>query len=907
MIMKGKKSPQNTLKKRKGPNFFLLLLFFFCLSLFLQSLFSKEKGNVAFVYQVEHLVNLELITPSESKKIVRSDQLATFSGLFRSEVTEDGKRKYQYLQKLAEYHRLKEQREQITEQLTLLRKEVLQAGEWFLKISGLSPPSEAYSVVDWSQDNALGVNHIFIRTNSEENPLVSFREIKEDLSLFEQREFLSLEEWYLFQKKVDDLIHYFLSPILRITDQEVKRGLQEIASSVKQWKVRDKKEENFAFFKFQLDRVRSFIEKLDREHEGTRLNQTRSVQRYKRQLSKSQEIANQIEHTYTLVKRFYQDRDVWFFRNQELSSRLLEKQEKESFTQWFAEASVEWENFHYNRSSHFSVLNQPLTLVLEKKFRTEEPSTNYWNYLLTPLPIILFILFLYFLFAKQIKNVGEGPMGFGRSPARMITKEENKIRFRNVAGIDEAKEELREIVAFLKDPQKFTSLGARIPKGVLCVGPPGTGKTLLAKAVAGEAECPFFFISGSDFVEMFVGVGASRVRNLFSQAKKNTPCIIFIDEIDAVGRNRGAGLGGGNDEREQTLNQLLVEMDGFDSKKGIILMAATNRPDVLDKALLRPGRFDRKVYIPLPDLRGRYEIITILAEKVIVNKQADLLHLARKTQGCSGADLENILNEAALLAVRREKKEISQEELSEASDKVRFGKERKSLGITDEDKRKIAYHEAGHAILGLVLKDVAPLEKITIIPRELSLGSTHFLPQKEIFNRSKTELENEIVVCMGGRCAEKIFLGEEQISTGARGDFIQATNIAHSMVCEYGMGKKVGVRCFLQSGNGEDLHLSDELKRQVDEEIQSILAESIQKAEHVLQSHKKQIEEMKDALLQFETLNKEDADKIMSSTWDSKEKERQLMIDQESLGEKRPSSKDKKKTNLLPSSAQLPT
>ena len=345
-----------------------------------------------------------------------------------------------------------------------------------------------------------------------------------------------------------------------------------------------------------------------------------------------------------------------------------------------------------------------MNTVLEKTFKSEETAPNYLSYLFTFLPILMIALVLYMVFARQMKGVGSSAMNFGKSPAKLMSKEKNKITFKDVAGVDEAIEELQEIVEFLKNPQKFTSLGGRIPKGVLCVGPPGTGKTLIAKAVAGEADRPFFSISGSDFVEMFVGVGASRIRDMFDQAKKQAPCIIFMDEIDAVGRHRGAGIGGGHDEREQTLNQLLVEMDGFDTNEGVILMAATNRPDVLDKALLRPGRFDRRIMINLPDIKGRFEILKVHARKIKLDPSADLLNLARSTPGSSGADLENMLNEAALAAARKGRTAVTEQEVAEARDKVMFGKERRSLELDENEKKTTAYHESGHTIVGLVVE-----------------------------------------------------------------------------------------------------------------------------------------------------------------------------------------------------------
>src|ERR1700759_54220 len=403
--------------------------------------------------------------------------------------------------------------------------------------------------------------------------------------------------------------------------------------------------------------------------------------------------------------------------------------------------------------------------------------------LLQFLPIALFFLILYFFFRQQIRNAGKGALNFGKSKARMLARDRNRVTFKDVAGVEEAKEEVQEIVDFLKDPKKFQKLGGRIPKGVLMVGPPGTGKTLLARAIAGEADVPFFSISGSDFVEMFVGVGASRVRDMFEQGKKSAPCIIFIDEIDAVGRHRGHGVGGGHDEREQTLNALLVEMDGFDTQEGVIIIAATNRPDVLDPALLRPGRFDRQIVVSLPDVRGREAILKVHARNVKLDPAVDLAIIARGTPGYSGAELANLLNEAALLAARTGRKAVGMLELEEARDKVRWGRERRSMAMTDEDKKFTAWHEAGDALVNVMLEHTHPLHKVTIIPRGQSLGSTMSLPEVDVLNHRRKEMLDIIAMTMAGRIAEEIVSGD--ISSGAAGDIQQATSLARAMVCQW--------------------------------------------------------------------------------------------------------------------------
>src|SRR5215475_397205 len=448
-----------------------------------------------------------------------------------------------------------------------------------------------------------------------------------------------------------------------------------------------------------------------------------------------------------------------------------------------------------------------LTNDLEKKilsgqypqFEVKEPNTYLLSLIWGILPFAAIAAFIWFFFIRQIKMAGKGALSFGKSKARLLAKERNKTTFKDVAGIDEAIEEVSELVEFLKDPKKFQRLGGRIPKGILMVGPPGTGKTLLAKAIAGEADAAFFSISGSDFVEMFVGVGASRVRDMFEQARKNTPCLIFIDEIDAVGRSRGHGLGGGNDEREQTLNALLVEMDGFDTQEGIIIIAATNRPDVLDPALLRPGRFDRQIMVNLPDVRGREAILKVHAKNVKLAPIVDLSVIARGTPGFSGAELANLLNEAALLAASTNKKAVSMEELEEARDKVRWGRERRSLAMTDEEKRFTAWHEAGHALVNVLLQHTHPLHKVTIIPRGQSLGSTMSLPKTDVLNRRRKEMLDMIAVTMAGRIAEEIVSGD--ISSGAAGDIQQATNMARAMVMQWGMSDRLGM---VQYGNDDE-------------------------------------------------------------------------------------------------------
>jgi cell division protease FtsH len=487
------------------------------------------------------------------------------------------------------------------------------------------------------------------------------------------------------------------------------------------------------------------------------------------------------------------------------------------------------------------------------------------------IPVLLLIgMWVYFMRQMQGGAGGRGAMGFGKSRARMLTEEQNKVTFQDVAGVEEAKEEVGELVEFLKDPSKFQKLGGRIPKGVLMTGSPGTGKTLLAKAIAGEAKVPFFSISGSDFVEMFVGVGASRVRDMFEQAKKHAPCIIFIDEIDAVGRQRGAGLGGGHDEREQTLNQLLVEMDGFEGSEGVIVIAATNRPDVLDPALLRPGRFDRQVYVPLPDIRGREQILKVHMRKVPIGDDVDASVIARGTPGFSGADLANLVNEAALFAARANKRFVTMFDFEQAKDKVVMGAERRSIVMPQRERMNTAYHESGHTVVARMLPNTDPVHKVTIIPRGRALGVTMQLPTEDRYSHDRETLLSTVAVLMGGRIAEEVFM--QQMTTGASNDFERATEIARNMVMRWGMSDVMGTRVYGDNQSevflGRDVmthkNLSDKTAELVDQEIRRIVDEQYARARAIIEENREKVEVMAKALLEWETLNSDQIDDIMA-------------------------------------------
>ena len=500
----------------------------------------------------------------------------------------------------------------------------------------------------------------------------------------------------------------------------------------------------------------------------------------------------------------------------------------------------------------------------------DEDVPSIFNVLLSWFPMLLLIA-VWIFFMRQMQSGGGRAMGFGKSKAKLLTERHGRVTFEDVAGVDEAKVDLQEIVEFLRDPQKFQKLGGRIPRGCLLVGPPGTGKTLIARAVAGEANVPFFTISGSDFVEMFVGVGASRVRDMFDQAKKNAPCIIFIDEIDAVGRHRGAGLGGGNDERAQTLNQLLVEMDGFEANEGIIILAATNRPDVLDPALLRPGRFDRQITVPNPDVVGREKILRVHMRKVPLAPDVDPKTIARGTPGFSGADLANLVNEAALLAARRSKRMVTQVEFEDAKDKVMMGAERRSMAMTEEEKLATAYHEAGHAILNLLVPGNDPLHKVTIIPRGRALGVTMSLPERDKLSYSKQWCEARLVMTFGGRVAEQIIYGMEHLNTGASSDIQQATGLARSMVTEWGMSDVLGPlrytdnqqEVFLGHAITQRQNMSEETARLIDEEIRRIVTTAQAKAWEVLGSNRDKLEAVAQALMEHETISGEECLTVM--------------------------------------------
>lgn len=869
-------------KKGFPGGFFLMLMATLLLIITFQNLSSEKTGQVSFSYQVEPLVNLDLIQPETAKMIAREkNDLVRFSGQFRDHITDEAKARHRYLELLYNSESLQSQQKSLVSELTALRVSAFQSSTLFLQLSGIPIPESGYVVVDNFYDYNGMQNAIVIKTVGP-STTKSLKGLNHDFIALSASP--SSEKIAEFGAELLTLIQNFRSPALGIGNENIKLQLKNLEASLPSAKNLNN-EQKLALYKDSLQQLSDIVALINTQEDGIRLASLRSVRGYKADLEQYRQVVDDLEKTTLQLDKARQAvmNVSWFFNNQQLTTKTLEKQDPEVFAQWYAQAKQEWDHFQNNKGLTFEALDQPRNLVLEKTFQSEKPSPDYLYYFLTLLPVLVVVMLLYMVFSRQMKGVNSGAMNFGKSPAKLLTKEKNKVTFKDVAGCDEAKEELQEIVEFLKDPAKFTALGARIPKGVLCIGAPGTGKTLIAKAVAGEADRPFFSISGSDFVEMFVGVGASRIRDLFDQARKHAPCIIFMDEIDAVGRHRGAGIGGGHDEREQTLNQLLVEMDGFDTTEGIILIAATNRPDVLDKALLRPGRFDRRIVIDLPDLKGRYEILKVHARKIKLDPSVDLMIIARNTPGSSGADLANILNEAALLAARRGRSAVTAVEAAEACDKVKYGKERRSLEIDQQEKKTTAYHESGHAMVALCVERADPVDKVTIIPRGLSLGATHFMPTKNRLSYWKKELLDRLAVLMGGRAAEELFIGD--ISSGAQMDITQATRLARSMVCEWGMNEQLGLVSYDErSDSGQYLGMqgyqekqySDQTAENIDQEVRKLLEEAHKRALDIVEKNREKVELMTQMLMEFETLDRQDVAEIMDGTWTIENKKQRV-------------------------------
>lgn len=861
--------------------FYVLIGALFVLMIF-QGVLGVKAGRVSFSYQLEHLVNLDLVQPEESRKTASASNLVTFFGHFRNDKTEIGKQRFRYLELIEEQNGLHQELSRLEQDMLQAKKRVEGAATLFLSVSGLPVPANGYAVFSEFFDTPDHQNHIIIK----DVPVSSsptFMGLRHQLASYSAEKEGELESGL---KAMSSIVASLRSPLLGVGSETMKKTLRDTDVALQNaLNTSTPAQARLDVLQAAVRSTDGIIIALDKVEDHVRLKALRSVREYGRCLDQFAEISKKIDENSMRLDRAYQPVAdyVWFFNNEEVSSRALAKEPADVFHQWFVTAKDEWNLFEVNKTTMFKAPDQPVNKVLEKTFKSEELPANYLGYFLSLAPLLLVLVLLYIAFSRQVKGMGGNPLDFNRSPARLFPKGSNPITFKDVAGIDESLEELQEIVEFLKAPQKFTALGGRIPKGVLCIGPPGTGKTLIAKAVAGEADCPFFSISGSDFVEMFVGVGASRIRKMFEEAKRNAPCIIFIDEIDAVGRHRGGGVGGGHDEREQTLNQLLVEMDGFDTTEGIIIIAATNRPDVLDKALLRPGRFDRQVVISLPDIKGRFEILKVHARKIKLDDSVDLMVLAKSTPGSSGADLSNMLNEAALLAARRNRSAVTMSEIYEARDKVLYGKERKSLEVDKQEKLSTAYHESGHSVVGSLLEHVDPLDKVTIIPRGFSLGSTMFLPKKNRVTYWRKELLDELSVLMGGRAAEEIFVGD--ISNGAKNDIDRATHIARSMVCEWGMSDKLGTMAYDErSENGQYLGLgnfreklySEKTSEEIDHEVRLLLDTAYENAKKLISERREAVELMAQMLIEFETLDAEDIERIVSGKWDTEEKRQKL-------------------------------
>lgn len=856
--------------------------------MWLQSFFEANMAKVAFSYQVEHLVNLALIQPEKSQKTATAGSLVNVSGRFVDQLSDQSRQRFHYIELVQELHELQAVRAQSINQWKALRLQALGAIDLYAHLRGLQLPSEGI-ILSLATDFGDG-NEPVVLEHLSHIPGPSLAELMAQYALVRSH----MDQLPIFTSQLTDWVGALASPKLGIANDAMKQQIRGMITSLEQVSHGADPAKNIATIDSTLGISKHILEQLDDtqgDNQGDwRFTQLRSVRDLKetglRLTLNNEQIAQvqaQLDKQRTFVKGV-----IWFYNNHELSSVSLEKQDSEEYSHWFERAKSEWDRFELNKGLPFQASDQPSYLVLERTFHSQEAPPNYLGLFFTMMPVFLVALLIYFMFSKQAKGMGGagGALTFGKSPAKLLQKGTHKITFKDVAGIEEAKEELQEIVDFLKDPGKFTSLGAEIPKGVLCVGPPGTGKTLIAKAVAGEADRPFFSISGSDFVEMFVGVGASRIRDMFKEAKKQAPCIIFMDEIDAVGRHRGVGMGGGHDEREQTLNQLLVEMDGFDSNEGIILMAATNRPDVLDKALLRPGRFDRRVTIDLPDIKGRYEILKLHARKIKMSDGVDLMRVARGTPGGSGADLKNILNEAALRAVHQGHDSVKDDDVDYATDKVRFGKERRSFEMTKEEIRRTAYHEAGHAIVGIVCKRCDPVEKVTVIPRGMSLGATYTLPKGNRVGYWKEELADILAMIMGGRAAEEIFI--QDISSGAQSDIQRVTQLARSMVCEWGMSDKVGQIAYdersesgvyLSGAQANAKPYSEQTALTIDGEVRLLIQQAHSRARTVIEAHRAQLDLMAQMLIEFETLDAQDVQEIMALTFDKVAKEKRVRGD----------------------------
>jgi cell division protease FtsH len=885
-----KKNNKMKPEPKKGvPILWILFIVGFLGVLGFQNLADTKTAEVSFSHQLEHLINLDLIDTKENKKLSLNDNLVTFSGTFKDHLGETARERYRYLNLLNQHYAILQEKQKTNDELTSLKEKSMAASSYFLALSGIKIGPSGYTIVSDTSEvpnplYAIVVQDVPILPLT----ITSLKKDKETIvKELEKNKALDPVVVACFGTNLSKLIDIYRGDRIGIGSEGPKKSLRDLQSKVS--KALDETtytvQQRYDILTASLKELEEFTSEMARDVNGVRLADLRSVLNYVEYLAIYKGIETDYKKNGLQLDKARQKvaNVVWFVDNQEFSTRSLEKINPEVYQQWFIGAEREWQNFAQNKGLVFKAPDQPRTPVLDKTFKSEEPTVNYFSYLFTFLPLIIVALLLWFVFSRQMKGVGSSAMNFGKSPAKLINKSSQKVTFEDVAGIDDAKEELEEIVEFLRDTSRFTALGAKIPKGVLLIGAPGTGKTLIAKAVAGEAGVPFFSISGSDFVEMFVGVGASRVRDLFEQARKNAPCIIFIDEIDAVGRHRGSGLGGGHDEREQTLNQLLVDIDGMDPTEGVILIAATNRPDVLDKALLRPGRFDRSVYVELPEIKGRLAIAKVHSKAIKMADDVNLKDLAQRTAGCSGADIANIINEAAIFAARKRRKAVMQEDLKYAHEKVTFGKERKSLQMEEDDKKATAYHETGHALVALTLNTADKVDKVTCTPRARSLGATHFVPKAQRVSFKKQELKDQLAVLMGGRIGEEVY-NKGDASSGAQMDIRQATQIARSMVCEWGMSDKIGMINYADNGEKnmmagfQEKGYSEETAILIDTEIKNLLDEAYTRAKTILNENMEKLHLIAAMLIEFETLEREDLDQILNDTFNPDEKRSKLEI-----------------------------
>jgi cell division protease FtsH len=860
--------------KKKG---FPGILIFFIIAAFalllMKNTVQEEKANVSFSHQIEHLVNLDLLQLTHSNKVAINENLVSFSGKFRDKKSEQAENRFRFLTLLDENKTLKQEEKLSKEKMDAALGEMKKAASYFYELTGDNNKTSEI-IIPATDKFGIEIDEVAVNLQSSKGGAVSLKQVDalyEAIVVNRGGNF----ELQALESKLKSLVSEFRSSKLGIGAKSLKNLLADCETLLQN-------STDIATFGLIIKNLKTVALSLSKEVNGVKLFDLRSVRNYIDQRDQFVAFAkNYQDNELKLTKAESKVSDtIWFFNNTEVSSKALMGIDGEKYHRWYLGAKAEWEGFDKNQGLLFRSPDQPRNLVLEKTFKSEQPATNYFSYIFTFVPFLLIGGLMYFVFSKQMKGGGTSAMNFGKSPAKQVLKGQQKITFDDVAGIDDAKEELEELVDFLKDPMRYKNLGARIPKGILLVGAPGTGKTLTAKAVAGEAGVPFFSISGSDFVEMFVGVGASRVRDLFDQARKSSPSIIFIDEIDAVGRHRGSGLGGGHDEREQTLNQLLVEIDGMDTVSGVIIIAATNRPDVLDKALLRPGRFDRSVTVEMPDYYGRLSILKVHAKKVKMDSDVNLKEIARRTTGSVGADLENILNEAALYAAKKRRKMVTQEDLRYAQEKVQFGKERKSMILNDEDIKTTAYHEAGHALCSMMLKTSDEVTMVTRVPRGRSLGATHFELKKNRVSYRKQELIDQLVVLMGGRCAEEII--NKDPTSGAQMDIKQATNIARSMVKEWGMSDIVGMINYGDDSNSNlmsgfhEREFSEQTARIIDAEIKKLLDDAYKSSMELLTANFEKLNLMATMLIEFEALDKGDLDKILDGSFSIDDKKRKV-------------------------------